>query len=177
MGDDERMREEAEWAEYLRTSSIMSNVPVTSHPSERVRIVVPSRPPVWNRPVILLVAMPALWAAFNAVIGLVGGLWWWVIIVTILLAAVASVVLAGADRRMLQAQGHGETAEPWRAVVPLVYLLRRSALVYRANSAGYRPLWAHVGVLGCIVLAFIIVPLAAAVVGKLAESLEYWRLF
>lgn len=172
MDEDEH---ETSWGDYARTSPIMSNVPVTSHPSERIVVTVHPRPPVWNGPVLLLAAMPLLWVALNAVLGSLGGLRWWVIITTLLLAVAASVVAAREDERMLRAD-HDETAPAWRAVVPLVYLARRGTLVYRANTDGYRPLWTHLCVIGGLLLVWLVVTLWGGLMMRLASTWAYYGL-
>ncbi|PWB97289.1 hypothetical protein [Homoserinimonas hongtaonis] len=109
---------EPAWADYVRTSPIMSNVPVTSHPTERAP-------------------------------------------------------LARIDERML-ADGHDQTASPWRAVVPMVYLARRAKLLYASNTHSYRPLWIHLGIIAGAGLASIVGPLVATVFGKLSDAGAYY---
>lgn len=162
------------WADYVRTSSIMSNVPVTSHPTERAPLVIPDRLPVWNFAVRLLVALPAAWLVILAVLLVTGQLMWWMVFALVGLAAAASVVLARADERMLLAAGHDETASPWLALVPVVYLVRRAGLLYSANPLSYRPLWAHMCVIAGAVVLIVVGPLFATVLLKLSDAQAYF---
>ncbi|MBF0671707.1 MAG: hypothetical protein IR160_03885 [Salinibacterium sp.] len=163
------MQQDDAWDEYLRTSDIMSGA-VARHPSERTPLVIPPRPPVWNRGIGWLVAMPLLWVAVNMVLGIVGGLWWWILITTFLMAVAASVILAREDQRMLRAAGLDDAPAPWRVLFPLAYLVPRARTLWPLNSAGYQPLWAHVGVLLVLVVLYFAVPLLLGIAMRLEET-------
>lgn len=165
---------ESAWADYVRTSPIMSNVPVTSHPTERAPLVIPDRLPVWNSAVRLLVALPAAWLVILAVLLVTGQLMWWMVFATIGLASAASVILARVDERMLLADGHNETALPGWALLPVVYLVRRGTLVYRENSAGFRPLWAHLAVVVGLLIGTFVLWLWSGAMIKIAEAWAYY---
>ena len=96
------------------------------------------------------------------------GLTWVFIGVTVLIAAVMDVVLAQWDVRALARAGYDDQANPYSAVVPVVYLFRRGHLCAARNLEGYGPAWLHVGIVALLVLAVAVAQLVSGATSMLS---------
>jgi hypothetical protein len=100
-----------------------------------------------------IAAMPAVvFGAWLAALASPIGLTWPFIGITVVLAAAIDVLLARADVSALRRAGYDETADPYLAIVPVLYLFRRGPLCAVRNFEGYGPAWLHVGVVSVLVL-------------------------
>lgn len=124
--------------------------PTARHPSERV---------AWTPRPTLPINTPAAWAiAFTPLVALFfdfgiasalnGTISWTIIGVVAAVFGAASVLLARADRRELDAWGFENTASAWWTLLPPpIYLAIRGNRVWKRTAAGLGPFWASIGVL------------------------------
>lgn len=131
-----------------------------------------SQPRTWNAPIVLMVALPLLWLAFNATIGLADGLRWSTILTTLALCALVSVIVGRVDLRRAAASGFPLTISAWWGLVPIVYLARRGNRLWRGDFWSYRPMWAHIALLLVVVVLYLAAPLIITIISGLELSRE-----